>query len=425
MAAVNHLAQLAADISSNVAVLTEYIEANKLPQPSFDADGPSHPIPDDSGDAAVARAALIEATKALHTLAVGPSETTIYFNLPELYFVGAMGTLCHYKIPQNVPLQGSISYAELASKTGFPENLLPRFVRMAAANYYFAEPQEGFVAHSAFSKPLAIDEKKQAAIWFRHTELIPTVAKLIDMVEQFPDSSEPTETAFHMAFGGTFFGHKETHIDHMIKFGYAMDTFTSGYSDSGEAIAKAFAWEDLPEGSLVLDIGGGTGHIAAAIAEAHPHLKFEVQDYEKLGEESKKLMASRGLSDRVGFRVHSFFEPEPVKGAAVYFFRNIFHDWSDLYCSKFLKHVVDAMGPDSRVVICDIVVPPVNTTSKIAASRVHALDLQMWSSFNAKERSEKDWEQLIASVDSRLTIEKVIGQPKMRRDSLTVLQLKK
>jgi len=39
-----------------------------------------------------------------------------------------------------------------------------------------------------------------------------------------------------------------------------------------------FPWKDLPEGSTIVDVGGGKGQVSKAIAEAVPHLKFVVQD---------------------------------------------------------------------------------------------------------------------------------------------------
>ena len=39
-----------------------------------------------------------------------------------------------------------------------------------------------------------------------------------------------------------------------------------------------YAWEKLPEGSLVVDVGGGVGAQSLTLATHHPHLRFVVQD---------------------------------------------------------------------------------------------------------------------------------------------------
>ena len=154
-------------------------------------------------------------------------------------------------------------------------------------------------------------------------------------------------------------------------------------------------------------------------------MKFQVQDFGNLAEESGLLMQRQGVADRVQHCAHSFFDPQPAasQGAAVYFLRNIMHNWSDLYCRKILKPIVEAMGPDSRIVVCNIVLPQPNTILKTQEARVRALDLTMLSMFNAKERSYEDWQELFTSVDVRLKITAIVGRPKMGTDSLIEVRL--
>lgn len=288
---------------------------------------------------------------------------------------------------------------------------------MAAANYYFTEPRPGFVAHTAWSRQIATDEKMMACIWFRHAEMMPTVARLPGAVEKFAGSPEPQDAAFGLAFGDTFFGYKETHPDHMVKFGMFVDAFAGGIEAE---IARVYAWQDAPPGSLVVDVGGGVGHISAAIAQQHPHLEFQVQDFGNLAEKCRQLMERRDVADRVHHCAHNFFDPQPAASqrAAVYFLRNIMHNWSDLYCQQILKHIVNAMRPDSRIVICDIVLSEPNTALKTLEARVRALDLTMLSLFNAKERSYEEWQGLFSSVDPRLRIVAIVSGPEMGAESL-------
>ncbi|KAJ4292103.1 hypothetical protein N0V88_005730 [Collariella sp. IMI 366227] len=392
---------------------------------------PAHPIPNLPSNPALsaARNALIDATKALHALAVGPAETTRLFCSHEINFVGVMQVLCHFRVPQCVPIDGEIGMKELASRTGLSEKLLPRFLRMAAANYYFAETRPGVVAHTAFSRLLAEDERMRACVWFRCVEMMPAVAKFVQAVERFPRDGGAVgvsqETAFELAFGDTFFGYKEKHPEHMTKFGLFVDAFAGGSVDPAESVARAYAWEKLPAGSLVVDIGGGIGHVSAAVAREHGQLNFQIQDFAGLAGESKMMMEKSGVSERISFEPHSFFEPQPhaSREATVYFLRNIMHNWPDHDCRRILKPLVEAMGPDSRIVICDIVLPEPNTILKTEEVHVRALDMIMLSMLNAKERSYAEWQDLFASVDPRLRITTVVGKPKLQRDCLIEVRL--
>ncbi|KHE84643.1 S-adenosyl-L-methionine-dependent methyltransferase [Neurospora crassa] len=362
------LTTLADEISSSATLLSSHIESRRLPWPSFSADGPRQPICEDNEEVSRARTALIEATRTLHALAVGPVETTKHFCLNEIYLLGAMQVLCHFEIPQNM----------------------------------------------------------RACIWFRHAEMLPAVSKLVDMVKRYPDSPEPQNTAFSLEFGDTFFGYKERHPENMVKFGQFVDAFSGGSSaDSAESIARAYPWETLPNRALVVDVGGGIGHISAALAQAHPHLRFQVQDFEHLRGAAEELMESKGVKDRVEFVSHNFFDPqpEPARRAAVYFMRNIVHNWPDLYCQRILKPIAESMGPESRIVNCDIVLPEPNSVPKAQDAVTRALDLTMLSMFNAKERSFDRWKELFASADGRLEITDMVGKPRMRMDSLVEARL--
>ena len=43
-----------------------------------------------------------------------------------------------------------------------------------------------------------------------------------------------------------------------------------------------YGWEHLPEGSLVVDVGGGIGVQSLTIANNNPHLRFVIQDLESV-----------------------------------------------------------------------------------------------------------------------------------------------
>lgn len=64
---------------------------------------------------------------------------------------------------------------------------------------------------------------------------------------------------------------------------------------------------------------------------------------------------------RVQFQLHSFFTPQPIKNADVYFFRLIFHDWADEQCIDILRNLVPALKNGAKILINEIVLPEPNT----------------------------------------------------------------
>lgn len=56
-------------------------------------------------------------------------------------------------------------------------------------------------------------------------------------------------------------------------------------------------------------------------------------------------------------QVHNFFEPQPVKDAAVYFMRVVIHDWPDVTAKEIMANTRKAAGAESKLVLFDLVMP--------------------------------------------------------------------
>ncbi|KAL8959370.1 MAG: hypothetical protein Q9193_003755, partial [Seirophora villosa] len=85
--------------------------------------------------------------------------------------------------------------------------------------------------------------------------------------------------------------------------------------------------------------------------------------------------------------------------ALVYFFRRIFHDWSDHISLQILQNTTRAMAHRSRILVVDTVVPPMGAPRHIALQDINMM------SFGGMERTLAQWERLLNSAGLR--IEKV------------------
>jgi 6-hydroxytryprostatin B O-methyltransferase len=108
------------------------------------------------------------------------------------------------------------------------------------------------------------------------------------------------------------------------------------------------------------------------------------------------------LSGRISYKAHSFFDPQPVKDADVYLFRNVTHDWSNDDCTRILMHVVQILNPRARILIMDIVVPELGFLRVFKEHLLRACDVNMLQAFNHPGRSLQDWKAIISRVDGRL-----------------------
>ena len=52
---------------------------------------------------------------------------------------------------------------------------------------------------------------------------------------------------------------------------------------------SALDWKSLSPGSVVVDVGGGVGLVSSALAKAFPHLRYVVQDLEKVIFEGRQV----------------------------------------------------------------------------------------------------------------------------------------
>jgi len=143
-----------------------------------------------------------------------------------------------------------------------------------------------------------------------------------------------------------------------------------------------------PERVLFVDVGGGIGHQGVELKTRYPSLtgRFILQDLPEPLESA--LPGVEPLA-------HDFFTPQPVncKGAKFYYMRNILHDWPDDRCRTILSHLRDAMGPDSFVLIDEMVLP--NESASLSAMQ---LDMIMMASASSMERTEQQWIDLLDSV---------------------------
>ena len=57
-----------------------------------------------------------------------------------------------------------------------------------------------------------------------------------------------------------------------------------------------YTWENIPEGSLVVDVGGGMGAQSLTLATHHPHLRFVIQDRESVVGDAVEVHASNSLA---------------------------------------------------------------------------------------------------------------------------------
>ena len=127
---------------------------------------------------------------------------------------------------------------------------------------------------------------------------------------------------------------------------------------------------DLSGVTDVVDVGGGSGTLLAALLERHPQLRGAVLERPEVAERARALLAARGLCERARVVEGDFFTEVPA--ADVHIVKLITHDWDDERAAAILRICARALRPGGRVVVVDAVVP-----EEPASPLLPLLDLHM------------------------------------------------
>ena len=168
-------------------------------------------------------------------------------------------------------------------------------------------------------------------------------------------------------------------------------------SVSHEAIGPVLEAYEFSDARRIADIGGGHGHVLAAVLAANPTAEGVLFDMPAVLEGAPAMMDSHGVGDRVELVAGDFFAEIPVR-ADLYMLKFIIHDWCDDKNQQILRNIRASMPDDGKILIIETVVPEGNEPhfSKI-------IDLEMLMAPGGVERTAAEFEKLLADSGFRMT----------------------
>lgn len=209
--------------------------------------------------------------------------------------------------------------------------------------------------------------------------------------EQFLYCLETGKTGMEKEFGMTVFDYLAQHPQEASDFNEAMIGF-----HGAEPLAVAAAY-DFSGCETVVDVGGGTGNLLAAILDRHPGARGILADLPHVLREAPALIQPGGLADRVTVEAIDFFKSVPVGGDA-YLLSHVIHDWNEDQCITILGNCRKVMKPDSRLLIIEMVLPAGDTSHP-----GKLLDIAMLVMPGGQERTEEEYGTLLSKAGFRLT----------------------
>jgi len=177
-------------------------------------------------------------------------------------------------------------------------------------------------------------------------------------------------------------------------FHQAMQAMTAMVADD---IIALDVWRDAKQ---LVDVGGGNGTLAAAIASAHPHLHASILDRADAQGAADVLIHSRGIASRCRFVVGDFFVEVPA-GLDVYLLKSILHNWDDAACARILSLCARASAPGAWVLLVERVRPQRLRPRQHDAGLART-DLNMLIGLGGRERTLEELAELLATAGFEL-----------------------
>ena len=167
--------------------------------------------------------------------------------------------------------------------------------------------------------------------------------------------------------------------------------FDEGMKGKAQAqIAGVVANYDFSGFSTIGDIGGGRGHLLQAVLAAAPKAKGVLFDQPHVVEQAALA------TDRLRLQGGDFFK-DALPACDGYLIMQVIHDWSDQEAAQILNAIRRAASPGAKLLLIEGRVPADATPSWL-----WALDLFMMTMLTGKERTEREYQQLLSSAGFRL-----------------------
>ena len=287
--------------------------------------------------------------------------------------------LLHVAVTLGVPdalAAGPRDAEELAAELGADPGALHRVLRGLAAEEVLEEVPDGRFALTETGQLLRaeVPDSLRGAVTARAQLYYGAVAGL-------PDAVRHGGTPFEIVHGRPFFEHLAAAPERLAAFQASMADRSA--REAGAVVAAY----DLSGVGTVVDVGGGTGTLLAAVRERAPAADVLLFD--------RPEVAARADLPAVG---GDFFTEVPG-GADVYLLSRVLHDWDDEDAVRVLRACRRALRPDSVLLVVEAVLPE-RAVDDPAAVR---MDLTVLVLLHGRERTAAEYAELFAAAGLRLT----------------------
>jgi DNA-binding MarR family transcriptional regulator len=160
------------------------------------------------------------------------------------------------------------------------------------------------------------------------------------------------------------------------------------------------AWP-FPANGVVADLGGGGGALIRAVLERHPKLRGMLVDREASIAAATAHFNGSATAERCELVAADLAERVPP-GADVYMLKHVLHGYTDDEAVAILRHCRAVVPAASRLLVIEFVLPDVVSGAAPELVGRFMSDLNMMAVTSGRERSQREWRQLLNEADFTL-----------------------
>ncbi|MFN8006157.1 MAG: class I SAM-dependent methyltransferase [Terriglobia bacterium] len=203
------------------------------------------------------------------------------------------------------------------------------------------------------------------------------------------------------------FGKKEGIFDHFFSTEADKKLFMAGMHGHGVLSSPAVvASFDLSSFHHLVDLGGGTGHLAIDACRRFPGLSGTIFDLPSVIPISREYVHLAGLESRIQFKNGDFFQ-DPLPPADLYSLGRILHDWSDEKVVFLLRKAFEHLPEKGGLLICEKLL----NENRDGPANAYLQSLNMLVCTEGKERTASEYKTLATMAGFRSFQHRRTGQP--------------
>ncbi|KAF2173539.1 hypothetical protein M409DRAFT_61909 [Zasmidium cellare ATCC 36951] len=282
------------------------------------------------------------------------------------------------EIFQTLAVSGPKTLEQLQKQTNAHPLTLGRLLRYMASVGMIDEPNTNLFAANKKCKNLANASAVTIVTHFFEncSPLFQEMPAFLSS-KKYGDITDGKDTVFQPAYGThldtySWFAQNEINKDALIKY-MAMEQSVRGRWLDQYPFERESQGLDADK-PVFVDVGGNVGHYCALFRTRFPNIPDRV-----ILQDLQSTVAHAMQTPGVEVMGHDFFQDQPTKGSKYYHLGWILHNWNDAKSADILRQIKSAMNAQFRLFLA-------------------SLDLVMLGACGSRERTVKEWEELLGDV---------------------------